>query len=183
MKNYFSNYFIKLNRKIESIDSELLLKASKKVSRTNSSEKKLIVVGNGGSAAMASHVSVDFTKAAGIRAVNFNEADLLTCLANDYGYEQWVTRTLEFYADTGNLAFLISSSGKFPNMINGAEKAKTMGLSLITLSGFSSEDTVRNFGDIDLWPDSQEYNNFERSHNVWLLPIVDYIIEHKKNTQ
>ena len=40
---------------------------------------------------MATHVSVDFTKAAGIHAVNFNEADLLTCLANDYGYEQWVT--------------------------------------------------------------------------------------------
>ena len=66
MKNYFSNYFIKLNRKIESIDSELLLKVSKKVSRTNSSEKKLIVVGNVGSATMA-NVSVDFTKAAGIR--------------------------------------------------------------------------------------------------------------------
>ena len=67
MKNYFSNYFIKLNCKIESIDYELLLKASKRVSRTNSSDKKLIVVGNGGSATMASHVSVDFTKAAGIR--------------------------------------------------------------------------------------------------------------------
>ena len=41
--------------------------------------KKSIIVGNGGSAAIASHVSVDFTKAAGIRAVNFNEADLITC--------------------------------------------------------------------------------------------------------
>ena len=78
-------------------------------------------------------------------------------MANDYdGYEQWVTRALEFYADTGDLAFLISSSGKFPNMINGAENAKTIGLSLITLSVFSSENSLRNLGEINLWLDSQE---------------------------
>ena len=74
---------------------------------------------------MASHVTVDFTKAAGIRAVNFNEADLLTCFANDYGYENWVAKALEFYADEGDLAMiLISSSGQSPNMLNGAKQAK-----------------------------------------------------------
>ena len=54
--------------------------------------KKVIIAGNGGSAAMASHVAVDFTKAAGIRAINFNEADLITCFSNDYGYEHWVAQ-------------------------------------------------------------------------------------------
>ena len=78
---------------------------------------------------MASHVAVDFTKAASIRAVNFNEADLITCFANDYGYEHWVAKALDAYADLGDLVILISSSGKSPNIVKGAEKAKNMGLS------------------------------------------------------
>ena len=77
---------------------------------------------------MASHVAVDFTKAAGIRAINFNEADLLTCFANDYGYENWVVKALEFYADEGDLVILVSSSGQSPNMLNGAKQAKEMKL-------------------------------------------------------
>jgi len=47
--------------------------------------KKLIIAGNGGIVAIASHVSADFIKTAGIWSINFNEADLLTCFANDYG--------------------------------------------------------------------------------------------------
>ena len=61
---------------------------------TRSNSGKALLVGNGGSSAMASHVAVDFTKAAGIRAINFNEADLITCFANDYGYENWVAQAL-----------------------------------------------------------------------------------------
>ena len=48
---------------------------------------KIMIFGNGGSAAIASHVSVDLTKNANVRSVNFNEADLITCFSNDYGYE------------------------------------------------------------------------------------------------
>ena len=119
---------------------------------------------------MASHVTVDFTKAAGIRAVNFNEADLLTCFANDYGYEHWVSRALEFYADYGDMVILISSSGKSPNIINGANYAKEMDLTLVTLSGFEHDNPLRKLGETNLWVDSTS----------WLLAIVDYLIEKKK---
>ena len=61
---------------------------------------------------MASHVSVDLTKICKIRAVNFNEADLLTCFSNDYGYENWVQKALSFYADKVDLLICISSSGE-----------------------------------------------------------------------
>jgi len=57
--------------------------------------------------AKASHVAVDFFKAASIRAINFYEADLITCFANDYGYENWVEKALETCADEGDLAILI----------------------------------------------------------------------------
>ena len=140
-------------------------------------KKKIIIAGNGGSAAMASHVTVDLTKTAGIRAVNFNEADLLTCFANDYGYENWVAKAMEFYADEGDLAILISSSGQSPNMLNGAKKAKEMKLPLVTLSGFRADNPLRTLGDVNLWIDSTAYNIVEMTHHVWLLAIIDYLIE------
>jgi len=177
--HYFSNYFKTVSQKLNSIDPTQLEQAASMVCAAHKAGKKVIVVGNGGSAAMASHVAVDFTKAAGIRAVNFNEADLITCLANDYGYEHWVEKALEFYADQGDLVILISSSGNSPNIINGAKKAKAMDLSLITLSGFSTENPLRGYGDINLWGDSTAYNIVEMTHHIWLLAIIDYFIETK----
>ena len=180
---YFSKYFTTIYQSLESIDSRQLEQAATMVWTAHQSGKKIIVVGNGGSAAMASHVAVDFTKAAGIRAINFNEADLITCFANDYGYEHWVAKALEAYADLGDLAILISSSGKSPNIVKGAEKAKNIGLSLITVSGFMSGNPLRKLGDLNLWADSSNYNIVEMTHHVWLVAIIDYLIETKKLTQ
>ena len=149
------------------------------VSVAHQKGKKIVIVGNGGSAAMASHVTVDFTKAAGIRAINFNEADLITCFANDYGYEQWVAKALEAYADKGDLAILISSSGKSQNIINATKKGTEIGLSTITLSGFFKDNPLKKSGDLNLWVDSCEYNVIEMTHHIWLLAIVDYLIENK----
>ena len=72
---------------------------------------------------MASHFSVDLTKTAKIRCVNFNESDLITCFANDYGYKEWVRKAVEFYGDKGDVGIFISSSGKSPNIINGCYAA------------------------------------------------------------
>ena len=178
--DYFSQYFETISQGLKSIDSAQLEQASAMVWAAHQSGKKIILVGNGGSAAMASHVAVDFTKAAGIRAINFNEADLITCLANDYGYEHWVVKALESYADQGDLAILISSSGKSQNMLNGAEKARDMGVSVITFSGFLSDNPLRKLGDLNLWVDSSEYNIVEMTHHVWLVAIIDYLIEKKE---
>ena len=85
---------------------------------------KVIFLGNGGSAAMASYCAVDLTKNADIRAINFNEADLISCFANDYGFENWISKAIEFYADNCDLVVLISSSGASINIINAAKKCK-----------------------------------------------------------
>ena len=177
---YFSKYFETVGQKLNSIDSVQLEKAASMVWTAHQSGKKIIVVGNGGSAAMASHVAVDFTKAAGIRAINFNEADLITCFANDYGYEYWVAKALEAYADLGDLAILISSSGKSLNIVKGAEKAKNIGVSVITVSGFLSGNPLRKLGDLNLWADSSDYNIVEMTHHVWLVAVIDYLIETKE---
>lgn len=125
---------------------------------------------------MASHVSVDLTKSAGIRSINFNESDLITCFANDYGYEEWIKKSIELYSDPGDNVILISSSGKSRNVINAAELSRKLNLKLITFSGFSSENELRKLGNINFWVDSDEYNVVEMTHHIWLLSIVDRII-------
>ena len=179
MKNYkfFSQYFETIYQGLKSINSVQLDQAASMVWETHQSNKKIIIAGNGGSAAMASHVAVDFVKAASIRAINFNEADLITCFANDYGYENWVEEALEAYADSGDLAILISSSGKSQNIINAAEKANEMELSVITVSGFLADNPLRKLGDLNLWVNSTEYNIVEMTHHVWLVAIIDYLVK------
>ena len=179
--SYFKDYFEHLHNRLQTANVADLEQAAQLASQAHQEKHKIICVGNGGSAAMASHVTVDFTKAAGMRAINFNEADLLTCFANDYGYEHWVARALEFYADEGDLVILISSSGQSPNMLNGAKQAQEMGLPILTLSGFRSDNPLRTLGDANLWVDSTAYNIVEMTHHVWLLAIIDYLIEQKQD--
>jgi D-sedoheptulose 7-phosphate isomerase len=156
--------------------SETMIAMKNLLLKTQQNGKKAIVVGNGGSAAMASHVSVDFTKQAGIRTLNFNEADLITCFANDYGYENWVAKSIEFYGDEGDLAILISSSGKSANMINAAVMANSMGIHVITLTGFKQDNPLKKLGELNFWLDSKAYNVIENTHQIWLLMVCDLII-------
>lgn len=172
---FFPGYFEQIHQCLNRERAEILEMAAELIRSTQLRGRKVIIVGNGGSAAMASHVAVDLTKVAGVRAINFNEADLLTCFANDYGYEHWVEKALEFYADEGDLVILISSSGKSPNIVNGARKAHELKMRVMTLSGFSGDNPLRALGEVNLWVDSRAYNIVEMTHHIWLVAIVDYL--------
>ena len=174
---FFNTYLSIVSASIEVVEVARLAEAADLICQSSKSGGKIILIGNGGSAAMASHVSVDLTKAANIRAINFNEADLITCFANDYGYEHWVARALEAYADKHDVVVLVSSSGGSLNIINGVLQARKLGLPIITLSGFKSDNPLRNLGDVNFWCNSEAYNVVEMTHHIWLLAIVDYIID------
>ena len=175
---FFTDYFKYIQAGLESVNHADLIKASDMITSVSKASNKLIIAGNGGSAAMASHVAVDFTKAAGIRAINFNEADLLTCFANDYGYEWVFEKAVEFYGDSGDLLILISSSGSSQNVVNAAKRANELKMGVITFSGFNSDNPLGQTGDINFWVDSKAYNIVEMTHHIWLLALVDYIIGH-----
>ncbi|MCG3204409.1 MAG: Phosphoheptose isomerase [Elusimicrobia bacterium] len=180
-KEWLSNYFSQYQKSIPQVSVyKDLVELKNWIVEAHKAGKKTIFVGNGGSAAMASHCAVDFTKTAGIRAVNFNEADLITCFANDYGYENWVQKALEFYADKGDVVVLISSSGKSPNMVHASQWAAKQGFRLATVTGFSSQNPMKSLGKINLWVDSTSYNIVENTHLVWLLSVCDLIIEEQK---
>jgi len=180
MKNhYIKDYLSKLSKILIDYNHKDFLKVAELLKKTKINKGKVILVGNGGSAAMASHVSVDLTKMCKIRAVNFNEADLLTCFSNDYGYENWVQKALSFYADRKDLLIFISSSGESKNIINGANFAKKIGCKVVTLTGFKKTNKVKKIGHVNLWLDSKNYNFIEMTHHTWLLAIVDLIAKAK----
>ena len=140
-------------------------------------ERKLLICGNGGSAAMASHMAVDLTKNALTRAINFNEADLLTCFSNDFGYDEAYAKAIEFYGDKGDVLIAISSSGNSKNILNAVDAAKRVGFgTVITFSGMNVENSLSKLGDINFWVDSRAYNIIENTHQVWMLSLVDLII-------
>jgi D-sedoheptulose 7-phosphate isomerase len=156
--------------------SDLLINMKQELLKLHENGNKVIIAGNGGSAAMASHVSVDFTKQGRVRTVNFNEADLITCFTNDYGFEHWISKALEVYADTGDMVILISSSGSSVNMINAAHMARKLGLRVVTFTGFKEENPLKQLGDVNFWLDSKAYNIIENTHQIWLLMLCDLLV-------
>ena len=176
---FFRDCFSEITERLNDADTSDLVAAADLIRGVGTSNNKVIVVGNGGSAAIASHLAVDLTKVAGIRTVNFNEPSLLTCFANDYGYEHWVEKALGFHADQGDLLILVSSSGESANILNGAKRAVAMGLSILTLSGFANDNRLRSLGGINLWVNSRTYNIVENVHQIWMLSIVAYLAADK----
>jgi|TARA_B100001964_G_scaffold242517_1_gene317601 D-sedoheptulose 7-phosphate isomerase len=179
-KKFLDKYFDNFGKLI-SFNSEVikrkLINLKKIFIKAQKSGKKILIFGNGGSAAIASHFSVDLTKNAKIRCINYNEADLITCFSNDFGYERWIEMAIKFYADKGDILIVISSSGKSKNMINACLAGRGKKISkIITLTGHSQNNPVKKLGDINLWVNSKAYNYIENVHQFWLLSLVDLVI-------
>jgi len=177
--NFVQKYledFSKLVKPNEEIISKII-KVKNILIENNKKRKKIMIFGNGGSAAIASHFSVDLTKNANVRCFNFNESDLITCFSNDYGYERWVEKAVSFYGDEGDILIVISASGSSKNMINGCKAAREKKFSnIITFTGNDKNNSLSKLGDINFWTNSKAYNFIENIHQVWLLTIVDLII-------
>lgn len=174
--SFFDRYFAELRARLSDASDESLALLCETLSGARARRRKVVIAGNGASAAIASHVAVDLTKAAGIRSVTFNEPDLITCFGNDYGYENWVAKAIDFYADSGDVAVCISSSGKSANMVNAAGRARELGLQVVTLSGFAADNPLRQLGHLNLWVNSSSYNVVETTHQSWLLAAVDNLV-------
>jgi D-sedoheptulose 7-phosphate isomerase len=137
---------------------------------------KLMFAGNGASASIASHGAVDFTKQGRTRAVDFNEPNLITCLSNDFGYENFMAKAVEFYADDGDVLVLISVSGKSPNALAAAKYARSRGIKVVSFTGSAADNPLRALSDIDFWIGSRAYNVVEGIHMVWLTTVVDMLV-------
>ena len=175
-KNFFKNYKDSIYDLLNDVDTDQLEKSVNLITNKN----VVFIAGNGGSASIASHVSVDFLKAAKIKSSTFNNSNLITCFANDCGHENWIKEAIKSNCSIENdLMILISSSGKSKNIINAAKYCKENNMKLITLSGFDKDNDLRSYGDVNFYVSSNDYNFVEMTHHIILVSIVDILS--KKN--
>lgn len=141
---------------------------------------KVIMVGNGASAAMASHQAFDYWKNGKIRAMAMNDAVLLTGSGNDFGYPRVFSAPMEMFATKDDVVVAISSSGKSENILNAAREGRRTGCFVVTLSGFGTNNPLRSLGDINIYLENPTYGQVELGHETILHSLLDWIISQEK---
>jgi D-sedoheptulose 7-phosphate isomerase len=125
---------------------------------------KIMFIGNGGSAAISSHMALDYLKNGGMRAMALNDLAALTALGNDFGYDQVFAKQLDLHARPGDLLVAISSSGRSANILNAVDLARTRECGVVTFSGFSEDNPLRRCGDVNFYIRSGQYGFVEIGH-------------------
>lgn len=153
-------------------DGLITLRALCRTASFGRTTNKVILIGNGGSSAIASHIATDYSKNGGIRTIAFNDAPTLTCLANDFGTDEIFAKQLEYYALPGDVVIIVSSSGKSGNILRAAEQAFVMGLTLVTFSGMNPNNVLRQKGLMSFFVPAKDYGLVELTHLALLHSIV-----------
>lgn len=156
---------------------EALQKVIDLFSDTKRKGKQVFFIGNGGSAAIASHMTADFMKNGGMKTYSLYDNSVTTCMGNDYGYESIFSRPLEFLLNKEDLLVAISSSGNSQNIVNALEIAKKKNVTILTLSGFSRNNKIIKMGKYNIHVPVKHYGIVESIHNLILQQIVDAILE------
>jgi D-sedoheptulose 7-phosphate isomerase len=158
-----------MRRDTESAVSDLVAMLTEMRSRGG----RLYLVGNGGSAGVASHAVTDFLNVGKLKAATLHEPALLTCMSNDYGYEAAFARILATLASPGDILIAISSSGQSANIRNAAAQIRRSRGKAVTLSGFKRDNPLRSLGDVNFWLDSNDYGMVEIGHQFILHNVAD----------
>lgn len=141
--------------------------------KIQSQNQRVYIVGNGGSAGIAGHTAIDLWKNGGVPTLAFNDASLLTCLANDIGFEEVFSKPIEMFSKENDLVICISSSGNSQNIINACSSAKNKKCIVITLSGFDPANKLKPLGDLNFFVPAFSYGFVEIIHQYILHAILD----------
>lgn len=141
---------------------------------------KVFFIGNGGSAAIASHMTADFMKNGRMKTYSLYDNAVITCMGNDYGYEYVFSKTLDFLLEEGDLLVAISSSGNSQNIINAVDVADRKKAKVVTLSGFGVDNKIYARGEVNVHVPISEYGVVESVHNLILQQVVDEILKRDK---
>jgi D-sedoheptulose 7-phosphate isomerase len=141
--------------------------------KAGAANKKVMIVGNGGSAGIASHLAVDIWKNGKVRCTAFNDSSLLTCISNDIGYHEVFSKPIEAFADQGDMLMAISSSGSSVNILNAVHAARAKGCSVVTFSGMAEDNPLKALGDINFFVPSYSYGFVEILHTAIIHNILD----------
>jgi len=159
IKKYINNY----NSLFTNVDNVEILKKKIK-SFKKSSLKKILLFGNSGSSSNCAHIATDLVKVNKIKALSFNDHNLITCFANDYGFENWIKQTIKNFCSKNDFVILISSSGNSKNMLNAAKYCLKHKIKFTSLTGFKKNNPLSKFGRDNIWINSKSYNYVETAH-------------------
>jgi D-sedoheptulose 7-phosphate isomerase len=159
---------------------EDILRIKEEVVRARDAGGMVFFAGNGASTTIASHASLDYMNQLGMQCMCLNDPNVITCFSNDFGYEEVFARSIKIYGKPGDLCILVSSSGMSKNVVKAACIAKTLGLRIITLTGFDPDNDLKALGDVNLWIDSKVYNVVECAHMLMLVAVCDMIVSQEK---
>ena len=174
--DFFTKYYSDIINCVSSLDKRKINSIYKLIKKTSKNKGTVFLAGNGGNASTSAHMSTDLTKNAKIRAMSFNDTNLITCFANDYGYENWLVAALKYYAKPKDLLILSSVSGQSKNLLKAADYCNKKKIKLITITGAKKTNTLSKKGTINYWIDSRSYNIVETVQMAILASIVDRII-------
>lgn len=155
---------------------EGIRRATELVRGQTAAGRKVIFVGNGGSAAIASHQAIDYWKNGGMRAIAFNDPALLTCVGNDFGYPHVFEKPIAMFADRGDVLVAISSGGRSENILRAVAAGVQAGCRVMTLSGFEPDNPLRGRGELNFYVPSDSYGYVEITHLAVCHCIVDTIM-------
>jgi D-sedoheptulose 7-phosphate isomerase len=147
--------------------------------RSAEANGKLIIAGNGASAAIAAHASLDFTKQAKVRSITLNDPTLITAYANDYGGENWLLEAVKCHVDKNDVVIFISVSGESPNLVKAARWLFEKNIKVVSFTGINHQTSLAKYSSTNLWVDSNAYNIVECIHMIWITSIVDMVIGKK----
>ena len=153
-----------LDSKLSEIEQSGLL-----IWKTLAAGNKILLCGNGGSAADAQHIAAELVGRYEQDRRSFpaialtTDTSALTALSNDYGYEEVFARQVQGLAVAGDCLIAISTSGKSPNVIRAAEKARSVGASVIGLSGCAGEP-LASYCDLAIVVPSNRTSRVQEAH-------------------
>ena len=174
-KENYKKIVNEINKLLLKTDQNLLEEISNEILIRKENKKNILIFGNGGSQAIASHISTDITNTLNIPSLSFSSNSLATCFSNDYSYELSISRFIEIFSSKDDLVILISSSGESENMINAAKICKSLKLKLVTLTGFNKDNRLNKYGDYRIHIPICHYNIVENAHQIILTTILDIV--------
>jgi D-sedoheptulose 7-phosphate isomerase len=136
-------------------------------------QQRIYFIGNGASAMMASHFAADACKNAGLSAMAFNDASLLTAIANDVAFDEIFALPLSRLARAGDLVIAISSSGNSPNILRALDTARSIQAQIVTLTGKGADNRARAAGDLNFYVPADRYGWVECAHQLILHYWLD----------
>jgi D-sedoheptulose 7-phosphate isomerase len=143
--------------------------------RVRGQRRTVYMIGNGASAAMASHFAADLAKNGKLHTQTFFDLALITAISNDIAYEQVFAEPLRRRGEGGDMLVAISSSGRSPNILAAAAVAAELGMTIITLTGKDAANPLRHAGDLNLYVPAQTYGMAETAHAAALHRWMDLV--------